>query len=112
MAVAEAHAGDSAAALDRLAPIAQALTSFRDLGVLSLLEAAREQGRDDLVRETVDWIHALAPAAAIPTLRAHADRFAAGLTADPVECDRLLARSSGRRSCSSTAGTSGSRRHG
>jgi class 3 adenylate cyclase/tetratricopeptide (TPR) repeat protein len=86
--------GEHAKAIELLAPLARrTLTSYRQQAVLAVLESALALGRHDVVQETVTMVRELPPAAATPTMRAHADRFEALLLArsgDAAEAERLL----------------------
>jgi tetratricopeptide (TPR) repeat protein len=93
VAVAEAVTGAADEALARLHPMLSEPTAFRAVALVTYLETARAQGRDDLVRETVAWVRQLPPAQATPTMRALADRFAALLADDGAEAERLFTRS-------------------
>jgi tetratricopeptide (TPR) repeat protein len=86
--------GRGAEALELLAPLLRdGVTPHRHLVLLAVLEIARDLGRDDLVAESIGYVRALPPAAATPTIRAHADHFAAHLAArdgDSAGAERLL----------------------
>jgi tetratricopeptide (TPR) repeat protein len=92
--------GEHAEAVELLAPLARrTLTSYRQQAVLAVLESALALGRRDVVQETVSMVRGLPPAAATPTLRAHADRFEALLLArggDVAQAERLLTRAATR----------------
>jgi hypothetical protein len=83
-------------AIELLAPLARGtLASFRHYAILGVLESAHAEGREDLVEETIAMVRAMPPAAARPTIRAHADRFEgllAGRRGDLDTADRLLTR--------------------
>jgi hypothetical protein len=63
--------------------------------VLGALESALALGRHDAIEEMVAFIRDIPPAAAVPTIRAHADRFEAlllGRAGDIDAAERLLTR--------------------
>jgi len=94
--LARAALGAHDEALELLAPLARrTMAVFRHSAILGVLESAVALGRDDIVAETLDMVRGLTPAASVPTIRAHADRFDALLAGRRGEIDhagRLLTR--------------------
>jgi class 3 adenylate cyclase/tetratricopeptide (TPR) repeat protein len=93
--------GEHAEAIELLTPLARrTLTSYRQQAILGVLESALALGRHDVVQETVSMVGGLPPAAATPTMRAHADRFDALLLARGGDhlaaAERLLLRAATR----------------
>jgi class 3 adenylate cyclase/tetratricopeptide (TPR) repeat protein len=95
-ALALAGRGAHAEAIEVLVPLARGtLAVYRHYAILGALESALAIGRDDVIEDTIAMVRALPPAAATPTIRAHADRFDALLAArrgDVDGADRLLHR--------------------
>jgi class 3 adenylate cyclase/tetratricopeptide (TPR) repeat protein len=93
-ALALAGRGAHAEAVDVLVPLARGtLAVYRHYAILGALESAFALGREDLIEDTIAMVRALPPAAATPTIRAHADRFdalLAGRRGDIDRADRLL----------------------
>jgi class 3 adenylate cyclase/tetratricopeptide (TPR) repeat protein len=88
--------GAHAEAIELLAPLARGtLASYRHYAILGVLENAHAVGREDLIEDTIEMVRSLPPAAARPTIRAHADRFEgllAGRRGNVDAADRLLIR--------------------
>jgi class 3 adenylate cyclase/tetratricopeptide (TPR) repeat protein len=88
--------GDHDAALELLVPLAGGtIAAMHHYAILGVFESAVALGRDDVVEETVAVVRDLPPVAALPTIRAHADRFEALLAGRRGETDhasRLLTR--------------------
>jgi tetratricopeptide (TPR) repeat protein len=95
-ACALAARGAHAEAIERLSPLMRrTLTAYRHQAIVGVLESALTLGRYDLIEETLAFVRGLAPAAATPTIRAHADRFEALLLSrngDIGGAERLLTR--------------------
>jgi class 3 adenylate cyclase/tetratricopeptide (TPR) repeat protein len=76
-------------ALELLVPLARGtIAVFRQAAILGVFESALALGRDDVIEETVAMVRDLPPVAALPTIRAHADRFEALLAGRRGEIDR------------------------
>ncbi|MEN3285443.1 MAG: hypothetical protein V7607_6583, partial [Solirubrobacteraceae bacterium] len=98
-ALALAGSGAHAEAIEALVPLARGtLAVYRHYAILGALESAVAVGRDDVIDDVVSMVRALPPAAATPTIRAHADRFEAllaGRRGDVDHADSLLTRAAG-----------------